>query len=67
MFDKTSFDFSPWHIVHTNSKKRARINVIKHFLSGVTYEGKDEQLLTYDTNILCKFDSNCYNKGLIAP
>lgn len=67
MFNKTSFDFSPWHIVHTNSKKRARINVIKHFLSGLEYEGKDEKLLTYDTNILCKFDSNCYNKGLIAP
>lgn len=67
MFASTSFDFAPWYIVHTDDKKRARINVIKHFLSSVEYKGKDEKLLIYDKDIVCKFASRCYDKGLITP
>lgn len=67
MFTKTSFDFAPWYIVHTDDKKRARVNVIKHFLSSVEYKGKDEKLLIYDKDIIYKFDLSCYDKGLITP
>jgi len=67
MFEKTSFVFAPWHVVHSDDKKTARINIIKHFLSQVEYPGKDEKLLIFDDKVICHFDPVCYDKGLIAP
>ncbi len=67
MFEGTSFVFAPWHVVHSDDKKTARINVIKHFLSQVDYPDKDEKLLIYDNDVVCTFDPVCYEKGLIAP
>ncbi len=46
-------EVAPWTIVDSNSKKKARINVIKHILSSIEYEGKSQTLdLTPDPNIL---------------
>jgi polyphosphate kinase len=67
MFVKTDFVYAPWYIVHSNSKKRCRINVIKHFLSHVDYPEKDEKKLIYDPSIVFVFDSEYYKKELIAP
>ncbi|BAF70851.1 polyphosphate kinase 2 [Nitratiruptor sp. SB155-2] len=67
MFARTHFAYAPWYVVRANDKKVARINTIKHFLSKVEYEHKDESLLIYDPNIVCEFDQICYDKGLIAP
>ncbi|WP_457605742.1 polyphosphate kinase 2 [Nitratifractor sp.] len=67
MFAKTSFAFAPWYVVHTDDKKTARINVMKHFLSMMEYPEKDEKLLIYDHEVVCEFDPVCYEKGLIAP
>ena len=66
MFAKTDFDYAPWRIVHCDSKKSARINIIKHFLSHVEYSGKDKEKLIYDRDIVFEFDPACYDKGLIA-
>ena len=38
MFEYTDTDRSPWHIVHSDDKKRARLNVIAHILSRIPYE-----------------------------
>jgi polyphosphate kinase 2 (PPK2 family) len=38
MFAATDTDFSPWHVVDSNVKRRARLNIISHFLSVVPYE-----------------------------
>ncbi len=65
MFDKTSFAFAPWYVVHTDEKKEARINCIKHFLSSMDYPGKKEDLLVYKQEVMCKFNENCYKQGLI--
>ena len=67
MFAKTSFVFAPWHIVHTDDKKTARINIIKHFLSKMDYPDRDDKLLVCDPDIVCRFDPVCYEKGLVAP
>ncbi len=67
MFAKTSFVFAPWYVVHSDDKKTARINCIKHFLSHVDYPDKKEDILIYDTDVVCKFDPICYEKNLIAP
>jgi polyphosphate kinase 2 len=38
MLEATDTDFAPWHIVRSDDKKRARLNVISHFLSLIPYE-----------------------------
>jgi hypothetical protein len=38
MLDATDTDFSPWHIVRSDDKKRARLNLITHLLRQVPYE-----------------------------
>ncbi len=66
MFNKTSFDFAPWYVINSNHKKTARVNTIAHFLSRMDYENKNEKVLNFDENIVCKFEINCYEKGIIA-
>lgn len=41
MFFYTDTADSPWVIVKSNDKKRARLNCMKHFLSTLDYPGKD--------------------------
>jgi len=38
MLEATDTDFAPWYIVHSDDKKRARLNVLSHFLSLIPYE-----------------------------
>ncbi len=38
MFAATDTDSAPWHLVHTDDKRRGRLNVITHLLSQVPYE-----------------------------
>ena len=38
MFEATSRPFAPWYVVHSDDKKRARLNGIKHILSQIPYE-----------------------------
>ncbi|WP_331775312.1 polyphosphate kinase 2 [Sulfurospirillum sp. 1612] len=65
MLEVSSFVFAPWYVVHTDDKKEARIHTIKHFLSQVDYEGKDEKLLAYDPDIIYRFDPKCDEKGFM--
>lgn len=45
MFEGTDTDISPWTVVKTNDKKRARLNCMRHFLHTIPYEGKDEDAI----------------------
>jgi hypothetical protein len=38
MLEATDTEFAPWHIVRSDDKKRARLNLISHFLGLVPYE-----------------------------
>jgi polyphosphate kinase 2 len=38
MFAHTDIKQAPWHVVHADDKKRARLNVITHLLSLIPYE-----------------------------
>jgi polyphosphate kinase 2 len=38
MLDATDTDFAPWYIVHSDDKRKARLNVISHFLSLIPYK-----------------------------
>jgi polyphosphate kinase len=38
MLEATDTDFAPWYIVRSDDKRRARLNLISHFLSLIPYE-----------------------------
>ena len=38
MFEYTDCDHAPWHIVFSDDKRRARLNVISHILSQIPYK-----------------------------
>jgi polyphosphate kinase 2 len=38
MFAETDMPFAPWHIVRSDDKKRARLNLITHLLSQIPYK-----------------------------
>lgn len=41
MFDKTHSTHAPWVAVRSNDKRRARLEVIRHILFALPYEGRD--------------------------
>ncbi|WP_117195247.1 polyphosphate kinase 2 [Rhizobium terrae] len=45
MFEKTHKKETPWAIVRANDKRRARLNVIRHILLTLDYEGKDKDAI----------------------
>ena len=45
MFDATSSDHAPWHVILNNDKKRGHLAVIRSVLHAIEYEGKDEALI----------------------
>ncbi len=66
MFVKTSFVYAPWYIVHSDNKRTARINAIKHFLNHVDYKGKNGDVLIYDPSVVFEFDPACYEQDMVA-
>ncbi len=66
MLSHTSHDSAPWHVVKADSKKRARLNVIRHLLSCVDYKGKDEKLLKVDPAIVFRFTEKALTQDLLA-
>lgn len=62
MLLKTNFAFAPWIVVHSDNKKEARINGIKHFLSRVEYPGKDQTLLVCDNHVILEMNPENINQ-----
>jgi polyphosphate kinase 2 len=64
MFTVTDTDFAPWYIVHSDDKRRARLNCISHLLSLIPY--KDPQLAEVKLgkrNMKEKYDDEAALKG----
>jgi len=38
MFEATDTPFAPWHVVRSDDKKRARLNLLSHLLTQIPYE-----------------------------
>jgi len=57
MFSKTHTNFSPWIIVKTNDKKKARLESMRYVLSLFDYEGKGESKISLipDPNIIMRY------------
>ena len=45
MLKETHTDNAPWAVIRANDKRRARINLIRHILKTLDYEGKDKKAI----------------------
>lgn len=45
MLEKTHSEDAPWTVIRANDKRRARINLIKHILGSLDYDGKDKKAI----------------------
>lgn len=61
MLARTSFEEAPWHVVRTNNKKTARLNVIRHILSKLDCPDKDVHMARPDEDILFAFSKDRSN------
>ena len=43
MLEATDTDFAPWYLLHSDDKRRARLNLISHFLGLFPYEASDAE------------------------
>ena len=45
MLKETDTDHAPWTVVRNNDKRRGRLEVIKHILAAIDYDGKDRSII----------------------
>jgi polyphosphate kinase 2 len=45
MLKETHTEFAPWTVIHANDKRRARVNLIRHMLKTIDYDGKDKKAI----------------------
>jgi len=45
MLKDTHTDTAPWTVIRANDKRRARINLIRHILKTLDYDGKDKSVI----------------------
>ncbi|WP_243144845.1 polyphosphate kinase 2 [Litoreibacter roseus] len=66
MFFYTDTADAPWTVIRSNDKKRARLNCMKHFLSQLDYDDKDETVATpFDSKIVHHAGSVVHNSDHI--
>ena len=57
MFMASHTETSPWIVIHSDNKRKARINAIKYILNQVDYPGKiEKKYLKLDKEIVCSAD-----------
>jgi polyphosphate kinase 2 len=52
---ETDTDEAPWHVVRNNDKRRGRLEVIRHILDAIDYDGKNRDVIgKKDEKIICR-------------
>ena len=57
---------APWHIVRTDNKQRARLNLIRDILSRLHYAGRDKKITSPDREIVFEFTPECLTDHRLA-
>jgi len=52
-FSRSHNDVTPWTVIRSDDKRRARIQVIRAVLSGIDYDGKDETVACPPDDKIC--------------
>jgi len=64
MMTATDTEYAPWYIVHSDDKKRARLNCISHLLSLIPYKDPQlEEVKLGRRNLKDKYDDEAVLKG----
>jgi polyphosphate kinase 2 len=63
MFAASDTPWAPWHVAHTDSKRRGRLNIISHLLSQVPYE----PLKTKDVKLPQRQEAGDYRAPALPP
>ena len=58
---------SPWHIVRTDDKHEARLNLMRDILSRLPYAGKRKKLVQPNSAIAFEFNADCLEKKVLSP
>ncbi len=66
MLRRTHSPHAPWHVVRTNDKHAARLNLIRHLLSHLRYRDKRHELLAFDPAIVFAFSEARLTDGSLA-
>ena len=59
MLQRTHTAIAPWHVIRTDNKRLARLNLIRDMLSRLHYEGKNSKLVQPDPDIAFVFTPDC--------
>ena len=66
MFRATHTEFSPWTVIRSDDKHRARLNLIRDLLSRLEYRGRKAGLLKPDRDVVFTYDPLLIANGTIA-
>jgi polyphosphate kinase 2 len=66
MLLRTHTAIAPWHIVRTDNKRLARLNLIRDILSRLHYAGKNSKLVQPDPDISFEFTPDCIASKRLA-
>ena len=66
MLMRTHSAIAPWHIVRTNNKRLARLNLVCDILSRLHYAGKKNKLVQVDPEIAFEFTPDCIRSQSLA-
>ena len=66
MFRRTSHPAAPWRVVHSDTKKIARLEFLRDLLDGFTYPHKDMTLTRPDRDIVFLWSEEAARRGQIA-
>jgi polyphosphate kinase 2 len=67
MLLRTHTAMAPWHLVRTDNKRLARVNLMRDMLSRLHYAGKNLKLVQPDTQIVFEYSADCIEgKGLAS-
>ena len=66
MFERTSHPVAPWHIVHSDTKKIARLEFLRDLLATFSYPHKDKKLTRPDQSVVFPWSEEAALRGQIA-
>lgn len=66
MLLRTHTAIAPWHVLRTDNKRLARLNLMRDMLSRLHYAGKKNKLVQPDTNIVFEFTPECVEAKRLA-
>lgn len=66
MLERTHSHHAPWTIIHTDSKRIARINLMRDILSRLDYHGKIHPLVEPDSSVVFKFTPDFLKQNTLA-